>query len=120
MTGKLKKGVALMSLLLIVIGGIYIVINIDKDDIDANYKPMVKVNDRIYYWTKDLEDIDLTEFIMIGRVENSDNSISKSLDKEDKNFSSNVYPIGSRLYIYDETSIMVETNSGISLCVEGE
>ena len=118
MVGKYKNRIALMLLFIIVIGGIYIAKNRNKDDIDASYKPMVKVNDTIYYWSKDLEDINLKDLTLIGKVEKSYNSGTKSVDEGNENFSSNVFPKGSKIYLYDETSIIVETNSGFSLCVE--
>ena len=114
MYGK-KKNIALIVLLIIVILGIYTLSNKRNDEINACYKPMVKVNDIIYYWVKDLDDTDLTGFTMIGEVEKSYNSGLKSIDEKSDDFSSNVFPKGSKIYIYDDTSIIVETDEGISL-----
>lgn len=118
MAGKNKKGFIIIALIVIIIGGIYIVKKINDNNTDACYKPMVKVNDTIYYWSKDLEDVDLMEFTLIGEVEKSYNSGTKSIDIESENFSSNVFPVGSKLYVYDETSIIVKTSNVTSLCVE--
>lgn len=120
MDGRYKKIFIPILLLITVIGVIYIAKNTSKDDIDANYKPMVKVENKIYYWSKDLEDISLKDFTLIGEVKKSYNSGLKSIDERSENYSSNVFPTGSKLYLYDKTSIIVVTNSGVSLCVEGE
>lgn len=99
---------------IIVIDGIYIAKNRNKDYIDASYKLIVKVNDVIYYLFKDLEDINLKKSIFIGEVEKSYYSGSKSVDEGNENISTNVFPKGSKIYLHDETSIIVGTNSWVA------
>ncbi|HGR1134084.1 TPA: DUF5301 domain-containing protein [Streptococcus pneumoniae] len=73
-----------------------------KVETEASYKPMVKVNDKIYGWVRDLGAVKLGDMEFLGEIKSSKDSLSKTLNDEDENFTSNIYPIGAKIYKWDE------------------
>ncbi len=73
-----------------------------KVETEASYKPMVKVNDKIYDWVRDLGAVKLGDMEFLGEIKSSKDSLSKTLNDEDENFTSNIYPIGAKIYKWDE------------------
>lgn len=87
-----------------------------KVETEASYKPMVKVNDKIYGWVRDLGAVKLGDMEFLGEIKSSKDSLSKTLNDEDENFTSNIYPIGAKIYKWDEKSILIESNDVFSVC----
>lgn len=74
---------------------------------DDSYKPMIKVDDEIYYWDKDV-DIDVKKLEKIGKIEKSYNSLNKRLTESDLNFTSNANKVGEELYRIDKNSVLLQ------------
>lgn len=87
-----------------------------KAGTEASYKPMVKINDEIYGWVRDLGAVKLGDMKFLGEIKGSKGSLSKTLNDEDENFTSNIYPIGAKIYKWDEKSILIESNDVFSVC----
>lgn len=87
-----------------------------KAGIKASYKPMVKINDEIYGWVRDLGAVKLGDIEFLGEIKGSKASLSKTLNDEDENFTSNIYPIGAKIYKWGEKSILIESNDVFSVC----
>lgn len=87
-----------------------------KAGTEASYKPMVKINDEIYSWVRDLGAVKLGDMEFLGEIKGSKGSLSKTLNDEDENFTSNIYPIGAKIYKWDEKSILIESNDVFSVC----
>lgn len=87
-----------------------------KDGKDASYKPMVKVDDKIYGWVRDLEEVKLDNLEFLGEIKISKDSLSESLNDEDENFTSNIFPVGVKVYRWDEKSVLIEFNDVFSVC----
>lgn len=87
-----------------------------KAGIEASYKPMVKINDEIYGWVRDLGAVKLGDIEFLGEIKGSKASLSKTLNDEDENFTSNIYPIGAKIYKWGEKSILIESNDIFSIC----
>ncbi|MDO5696146.1 MAG: hypothetical protein Q4P30_05290 [Eubacteriales bacterium] len=92
--------------------GILVSIKIKTTDNDLYhakaYKPMLKVNERIYYEEDTLQNIDMEKLEKIGEIKNSYNSGTKKVTMEDENGTSNVYPKGSQIYRNGEKIIVVQ------------
>lgn len=69
-------------------------------------KPMVKVNDNLYYWDSDVE-VNITGLEKLGKVEFSYENLLFLLGEKDKNFSSNFYPVGTEIFKNDSMSIII-------------
>lgn len=87
-----------------------------KAGIEASYKPMVKINDEIYGWVRDLGAVKLGDIEFLGEIKGSKASLSKTLNDEDENLTSNIYPIGAKIYKWGEKSILIESNDIFSVC----
>nr|WP_297574967.1 DUF5301 domain-containing protein [uncultured Peptostreptococcus sp.] len=87
-----------------------------KAGIEASYKPMVKINDEIYGWVRDLGAVKLGDIEFLGEIKGSKASLSKTLNDEDENFTSNIYPIGAKIYKWGEKSILIESNDIFRVC----
>jgi len=104
-----------IAVLIVVIGAFYyhnfkrsdIIISYGPD-VDACYKPMVKVDDIIYYDSGDVNNINTEEYEFIGEVKFlSVLGNNMPLTQKSKNFSSNWYSVGTKIYRYDDNSILV-------------
>ncbi|MGF0040305.1 DUF5301 domain-containing protein [Peptoniphilaceae bacterium SGI.131] len=87
-----------------------------KNETDDSYKPMVKLNDKIYIWVRDLGEVKLGNMEFLGEIKYSKMSLLKNLNSKDKNLSSNIYPVGTKIYKWDEKSVLVEINDVFSVC----
>ena len=83
---------------------------------DDSYKPLIKLNDKIFGWVRDLGEVKLGDMEFLGEIKSSKESLSKGLNRGDENFSSNIYPTGTKIYKWDEKSILVESNNTFSIC----
>ena len=77
---------------------------------------MVKINDEIYGWVRDLGAVKLGDIEFLGEIKGSKASLSKTLNDEDENLTSNIYPIGAKIYKWGEKSILIESNDIFSVC----
>lgn len=77
---------------------------------------MIKLNDKIFGWVRDLGEVKLGDMEFLGEIKSSKESLSKGLNRGDENFSSNIYPTGTKIYKWDEKSILVESNNTFSIC----
>lgn len=68
---------------------------------------MVKINEAIYLWEDDLENIDLNKLEYMGEIEFSYKTLKKKLDHNDLNFSSNIYSKKTKIYKYDDTRVIL-------------
>lgn len=87
-----------------------------KEESEGSYKPMVKLNDKIYGWVRDLGEVKLGDMEFLGEIKNSKGSLSKGLSNKDENLSSNIYPVGAKIYKWDEESLLVEINDTFGVC----
>ncbi len=91
-------------------------INLTLNETEDSYKPMVKLNDKIYGWVRDLGEVKLGDMEFLGEIKNSKGSLLNGLNSEDENLSSNIYPVGTKIYKWDEKSLLVEINDVFSVC----
>lgn len=92
---------------ILVLALILVVFLTHKDNIEDSYKPMVKINDAIYLWEDDLENIDVNKLEYMGEIEFSYKTLKKKLDHNDLNFSSNIYSKKTKIYKYDDTRVIL-------------
>lgn len=83
---------------------------------EASYKPTVIVDGRIYEWVRNVGDVKLADMELLGEIKVSKGSLSEKISNEDENFSSNIYPVGAKIYRWDEQSILVEAEDVFSVC----
>ncbi len=100
---------------LAVIVGIFVYNNRKSQETDASFKPMVKVEDEVYYWSEDLTDLDTEKYEFIGEIKVSHGSLSLKLEADDENLSTNIYPLGTKVYRYDGETVLVVLKDGLSL-----
>lgn len=87
-----------------------------KDETEASFKPMVKINDEIYFWERDLGSVKLGDMELLGEIKFSKGTLSERLDDTDEDFSSNVYPVGAKVFRWDEKDILIASNDAFSIC----
>ena len=92
---------------ILVLALILVILLTHKDNIENSYKPMVKINEAIYLWEDDLENIDLNKLEYMGEIEFSYKTLKKKLDHNDLNFSSNIYSKKTKIYKYDDTRVIL-------------
>lgn len=85
--------------------------------IESSFKPMVKVEDKIYLWVDDIE-IGSKKFEKIGEIDFSYKTLEKDLGENDDNFSSNIYKKGTEIYKYDDSGIIIIGKGFTSLLKE--
>lgn len=100
---------------LAVIVGIFAYNNFKSQETEASFKPMVKVEDEVYYWSEDLTDLDTEKYEFIGEIKVSQGSLSFKLEADDENLSTNIYPLGTKVYRYDGETVLVVLKDGLSL-----
>ena len=101
---RLVKVVAIVVIVISVLAALYF--KNKEGSTESSFKPMVKVEDQIYLWDDERE-VDLTSLEKIGEIEFSYKTLNKKLESSDKNYSSNVFRVGSTIYRYDESKIVV-------------
>ena len=79
---------------------------------DNSYKPMVSYESSIYGWDGDLEQLPSTASY-IGTIAKSYNTLEETIDKDDPSLTSNVYPVGSKVYKLEEGGLAIELENGI-------
>ena len=92
---------------ILVLALIIVILLTHKDNIENSYKPMVKINEAIYLWEDDLENIDVNKLEYLGEIEFSYKTLKKKLDHNDLNFSSNIYSKKTKIYKYDDTRVIL-------------
>ncbi len=92
---------------ILVLALILVILLTHKDKIEDSYKPMVKINEAIYLWEDDLENIDVNKLEYMGEIEFSYKTLKKKLDHNDLNFSSNIYSEKTKIYKYDDTRVIL-------------
>lgn len=88
-----------------------------KNEKEASYMPMVKFENKIYLWRKDLENIDISKMEKVGEINFSHKSLNKKLEPDDPNFSSNLFSVESKLYRYDDKGLVIEFDGNKSLLI---
>lgn len=104
-----KKTIIFPILVLVVIILIIISRNYNQSKVmyENSYKPMIKVNNTVYGFSKDINTIDKSKLESLGKIMYSYNTINFAIKETDKNFTSNVYEKGLEVYRYSDNEIIV-------------
>lgn len=112
---KHKKWFIFITLAFVCLVGVfYVAYKSENHDAKMNaFRPLVKYQDKLYGWDEDVQSLP-KGIVCVGKVEKSYNTGTVAVKKEDADLTSNIIPLGAKLYQKSKDILYVEDGAAIS------